>query len=123
MTHVTQGKCTHKDLNITRAIDWEHKFTAEKRKHVDNVFGTDQLYLDTLGTHPRYQLRGSGTRLVNTGIEFARREGVNVTLIAQPTAETFYLHLGFVSVKNISVTSVDGDQAFRYNVMAYNFTN
>lgn len=46
---------------------------------------------------------------------------MNVTLIAQPTAEGFYLSRGFREVKNVSMVSVDGDQEFGFNVMAYNF--
>lgn len=111
----------HRDLNITRAIDYDHKFTAEKQKHIDETFGTDQLYLEQLVTHPDCQSRGAGTRLVNSGIRLGREAHVNVTLIAEPTAETFYLRLGFVSVANMSITSVDDDQSFRYNVMAFGY--
>lgn len=46
---------------------------------------------------------------------------MNVTLVAQPTAEGFYFKKGFKEVRNISVDSVDKDQAFWYNVMAYDF--
>jgi GNAT superfamily N-acetyltransferase len=109
----------HKDLNITRAIDFDHKITAAKRKYVDEPFGTNQLYLEMLGTNPHYQSRGAGTRLVTSGLEVARSNHVNVTLIAQPTAEVFYLHLGFTSVANISIPSVDNDESFRFNVMVY----
>lgn len=112
----------HRDMNITRAVDYEHKFNAARRKYVDNVFGADQLYLHELGTHPDYQARGAGTQLVVSGLKRGDTAGVNVSLVAQPTAETFYLHRGFQEVNNISIESVDGDQAFRYNVMAYNFS-
>lgn len=111
----------HKDMNITRALDYERKFNAAKREHVDGAFGSDQLYLEQLGTHPVYQARGAGTRLVESGLERGRKAGVNVSLIAQPTAEAFYLHRGFREAKNISIESVDGDQVFGYNIMAYGF--
>ncbi|KAF9691494.1 hypothetical protein EKO04_010311 [Ascochyta lentis] len=110
-----------KSLNITRAIDWEHKFNAAERKYVLDVFGEQQLYLYELATHPDYQLRGAGTMLVERGIERGRREGVNVTLIAQPTAEGFYLKKGFKEIRNISIESVDKDEAFGFNIMAYGF--
>lgn len=111
----------HKDMNITRALDYEHKFNAAKRKYVDDVFGADQLYLELLGTHPDFQLRGAGSKLVGSGIERGRKHGTNVTLCAEPTAEGFYLHVGFVATATISFTSVDGDQVFRFPVMAYDF--
>jgi hypothetical protein len=59
--------------------------------------------------------------LIERGIERGRREGVNVTLIAQPRAEGFYFKKGFKEMRNISVESVDGDQTFGYNVMACDF--
>ena len=86
-----------------------------------DVFGEIQIYLYELATHPDYQLKGAGTRLIERGIEKGRRDGVNVTLIAQPSAEGFYFKKGFKEMRNISVDSVDGDQVFGYNVMAYDF--
>lgn len=108
-------------MNITRAIDWERKAKAAERNYVHDVFGEQQLYLEELATHPDYQSRGAGTQLVSRGIERGRRQGVNVTLLAQPTAEEFYLRRGFAEMRNISIESVDGDEAFVFNVMAYNF--
>lgn len=109
----------HRDLNVTRTIDYDHKFTAAKRKYLDDRFGANQLYLQLLTTHPDHQLHGAGTQLVNSGLELGRKANVNVTLISEPTAETFYLRFSFTSVANISIASVDGDQAFRFNVMAH----
>ncbi|KAF2732233.1 hypothetical protein EJ04DRAFT_578490 [Polyplosphaeria fusca] len=122
MPHVSTG-CRHKDMNVTRALDYKHKFDAAKNKYLDEVFGSEQLYLTLLGTHPDYQLHGAGSRLLERGIEVGKTNNVNVTLIAQPTAEGFYVHNGFFSAKNISITSADEDESFRYNVMAYNFTS
>jgi GNAT superfamily N-acetyltransferase len=116
-------KCQHKDMNITRGIDHARKFKAAKREYVDEVFGPRQLYLHLLATHPDYQLHGAGTRLVGRGIEVARKEGLNLTLVAQPTAAGFYTHIGFSSTGNITITSVDEDEKFTYPVMAYNFTS
>ncbi|KAJ4336296.1 hypothetical protein N0V95_008643 [Ascochyta clinopodiicola] len=110
-----------KSTNITRAIDWERKFNTAEREFVTDVFGKQQVYLLELATHPDYQSRGAGTRLVERGVERGRREGVNVTLIAQPTAEGFYLNRGFREIQNISIESVDGDEEFGFNVMAYGF--
>jgi predicted N-acetyltransferase YhbS len=108
--------CTHLDLNITRAIDFDHKFTDTK----NSVISPQDLYLDTLATHPSHQLHGSGTRLVRSGIARGKKQGVNVTLIAQPTAKTFYEHLGFVNTVNVSISRVGGEgKAFRFNVMRY----
>lgn len=108
----------HRDMNITRAVDYDHKFHTLKHQHVDVPFGATQLYLNTLGTHPAYQGRGAGTQLLIAGLERANNQPFNVTLIAQPTAESFYIRSGFVPIQQIVVTSVDGDEEFPYVVMA-----
>jgi len=114
-------ECGHRDMNLTRAIDMDHKSTAAKRKYVDKPFGSNQLYLNILCTHPDFQLHGAGTRLVSRGVEIGRRNNLNVTLVALPTSEGFYTHIGFKSIVNFSISAVDQDEHFRYNVMAYNF--
>lgn len=58
-----------------------------------------------------FQLKGAGTRLIERGVENGRRGNVNVTLVAQPSAEGFYFKKGFLEMKNFSVNSVDVDDA------------
>lgn len=113
----------YQSLNLTRTWDYVTHFNAAEQKFVFDIFGEGQLYLHELATHPDYQLRGAGTRLIERGIERGRKEDVNVTLIAQPTAEGFYFKKGFMEMRNISVESIDGDQSFGYNVMAFDFDN
>lgn len=114
-------ECEHRDMNFTRAMDMSRKSTDALYRYVEEPFGPDQLYLDTLGVHPDYQLHGAGTRLVAKGVERGRKEGVNVTLVALPTSEGFYAHIGWKSWKNFTIETVDGDREFRYDVMAYDF--
>lgn len=107
-------------MNITRGIDFEHKLNEAKRNYLDIPFGKHKLYLNTLATHPDYQSRGAGSKLVLEGLKIARSHHLNATLIATPVGEPLYHHLGFVSIANISITSVDKDEAFPYDVMYYN---
>ncbi|KAK7181603.1 acetyltransferase [Paraphaeosphaeria sporulosa] len=117
------ANCTHRDLNLTRAVAWDHQWNTLARKNLA-PFGGNQLYLELLGTHPAYQGRGAGSSLVKSGLERARKEmeegelDVNVTLIAQPTAETFYMGMGFKEMRNMTMEGVDGE-SFVFNVMAY----
>ena len=108
---------------MTRALDFVRQFNAAEHKYVFDVFGETQIYLYELATHPDYQLKGAGTRLIERGVENGRRGNVNVTLVAQPSAEGFYFKKGFLEMKNFSVNSVDGDQTFWYNVMSHGFDN
>jgi predicted acetyltransferase len=56
-------------------------------------------------------------------VDKGRSEGVNVTLLAQPTAEGFYRHVGFEKYGDVHVTSVDGDREFLFGVMAFEFSS
>jgi len=71
--------------------------------------------------HLNYQIRDGSTQLLLSGLERSSKAGVNISLIVQPTAETFDLPREFREVNNISIGSADGDQTFRYDVMAYDF--
>lgn len=84
------------------------------------MYGSNQFYLAALGTHPDFQHRGYGEQLVLHGIDMAEMLGLDkVTLIATPLGEPVYFSLGFQSIANFSVSSVDGDMDFPYDVMVY----
>lgn len=120
LTYTPKGAgCAHRDLNVTRALAMAAKFSTKKEKYVDAVFGRDQLYLELLGTHPDYQGKGAGSQLVKAGLERGTEAGENITLIAHPTAETFYLGLGFREHRNFSVGALEGSERFGYNVLVY----
>ncbi|KAK4946316.1 hypothetical protein LTR10_014514 [Elasticomyces elasticus] len=114
------SKCTHKDENATRAADWQQKFAKEHNKYLNDVYGHNQFYLAVLATHPDFQGRGYGEQLVLSGIEMAPILDLDtVTLIATPVGEPVYFSLGFRPIANISITSVDEDMAFPFDVMVY----
>ena len=114
------SKCTHKDENATRAADWDRKFGKAHNKYLNDVYGHDQFYLAVLATHPDFQHHGYGEQLVLSGIDMAPILDLDtVTLIATPIGEPVYFSLGFRSIANISITSVDGDMAFPFDVMVY----
>ncbi|KAK5048347.1 hypothetical protein LTR84_006017 [Exophiala bonariae] len=99
-------------VNISRAIDFDHQFSAAQRDYLDKSYPkSQQYYLNTLGTHPDYQRRGAGGALVNSGIEVGkksnRNENVTATLIATEAGEPLYLHLSWESIKNFTVKSMD----------------
>jgi GNAT superfamily N-acetyltransferase len=80
-----------RNSNLTKVIDYKIQ------KYIDDGFGYTQLYFEILGIHPSYQSLGAGTQLVQSGINFAAEEHLDVTFTAQPSAEIFYLgnHIGF----------------------------
>lgn len=100
-------------LNITRAIDFDHQITMAQRKYLNQPYPpSHQYYLDTLATHPDYQRRGAGGALVTSGLDFADQirspdDNLTATLMATQAGEPLYLHLGWDSLKNFTVTGLD----------------
>jgi GNAT superfamily N-acetyltransferase len=120
MTLALASKCSHKDENSTRAADFDQKFSKAQHKYLNDVYGSNQFYLAALATHPDFQGRGYGEQLVLSGTDMAPTLGLDVvTLIATPMGEPVYFSLGFQSIANFSVTSIDGDMAFPYDVMIH----
>ena len=119
-----------KFINITRAIDFDHQFTVATQKYLDDIYADEnQLYLASLGTHPDHQRRGAGGALVMEGLGLGKRAYGNVnvtaTLIATEMGEPLYAHLGWESLHNFTVKSldvVDGRrEEWRWDVMKYEF--
>jgi len=71
----------------------------------------ESWYLDTLVVHPDYQGTGVGRALVmETGVEWARRDGVSASVIASHVGNGFYDRLGFVDVGSATTGVLEGMQ-------------
>jgi GNAT superfamily N-acetyltransferase len=72
------------------------KFVALREALATNTPPEDHWYLQLVGTHPDWQRRGIGSRLINEGIEWARHEGLGVYLETETIENVaYYRHLGF----------------------------
>lgn len=118
--------CEHRDVNMTRWNDYVQQFSKMKQKYLDDVYmKRNQLYLDSLATHPDYQRQGAGSALVRSGLSFGKskykNENVTATLIATEAGEPLYQYLGWESMHNYSVKSLDvingTREAWRFDVM------
>ena len=123
-----QMKCSNRYMNTTRFADYLHQLFDAKEKYLDSVYAHEnQLYLDTLATHPDYQRRGAGSALVRSGVQFGKDvykgENVTATLIATEAGEPLYQYLQWTSLRNFTVRSldvVDGSrEEWKYDVMKY----
>ena len=121
-------KCSNRDVNMTRFNDHQRQFNRDKQRYLDDVYDTShQFYLNTLGTHPDYQRRGAAGALLRSGLAFGTSKygdaNVTATLIATVAGEPVYAHLGWDSLKNFTVKSldkVDGTrEKWKYDVMKY----
>ena len=122
------AKCEHRDMNLTRVDDYDHQFFVAKEQYLDNVYAKqNQLYLDTLATHPDYQRRGAGSALVRSGLAIGKAayndDNITATLIATEAGEPLYQYLGWDSMCNFSVHSLEttngSREHWRFDVMKH----
>lgn len=93
----------------------QHNYTTDRalsRENLDayNALTSDTfpeteypefLYLGVLAVHPDHQRRGIGSKLLNWGLERARREGVRVGTEASPAGKGLYEKFGFEVVREV----------------------
>lgn len=87
----------------SRAVDEGHE------KFIDARYGTEQCYLNALGTHPSMTRRGLARRLCRWGMDEAARDGVVVTLQSAPLARRVYPYFGFVELGEVKA-QVEGEE-------------
>lgn len=121
-------KCSNRYINSTRFVDLLKQFDSAKEDYLDGVYAhQNQLYLDSLATHPDYQRRGAGSALVRSGVRFGKNlykdENVTATLIATEAGDPLYQYLGWTSIRNFTVRSLDAIEGsreeWRFDVMKY----
>ena len=86
-----------------------YKDVMETQNPADSALeGHDEhLWLYTLATHPKYQRKGVGKRLLKWGIKRAEMEGIPIGLIASPEGAGLYASAGFKDV-GLCVLDFDG---------------
>ena len=72
------------------------KFVALREAIAQNTPSEPHWYLQMVGTHPDWQRRGIASRLIEQGLDWARRDGLG-TYLETETIENvaYYRHLGF----------------------------
>lgn len=95
------------DVNQTRAADLHRQLDPAMIRYIEKAY-PKQLYLDSLATHPDWDGNGFAAQNLYWGIEFAKSLEEPVTLIATPVGYPLYDDIGFRSLKNVSITTLDG---------------
>lgn len=105
--------------NQTRTADFERQFDA-KSQFLDKAY-PEQLYLNTLATHPDWDGYGFAALNLHWGFELANTYKIPVTLIATPAGYPLYDDIGFRSIKNITIETLDGwgEGILWFEVMEY----
>lgn len=112
-------KCSDNlDANMTRAKDLSKQFEAVE-KHYVRDFPRTQMYLALLATHPDWDRHGFGAVQVEWGMDKMKGTGVPLTLLGTPAGWVLYDQLGFESVANITITTLDWPENLWHEYMRY----
>lgn len=124
-THNSGFNCSaHLDMNLTRAIHFQHVVEDAERRYLIEPFGS-QLSLALLATHPSWDGHGFASQHLHWGkaqlepLRGQARGRLPITLLATPAGFPLYLDEGFKELGNITFERLDGKGAFWYEAMAY----
>lgn len=98
-----------RDVDPAKAKEYSRAVDEGHARFLDAQFGTEQIHLQALGTHPLMTRRGLARRLCRWGMDQAAKDGVVATLQAAPLARGVYPWLGFVELGEVKV-QVEGDE-------------
>ena len=108
-----------RDADPKRMRVFEESLEKARTHYFKQVYGENRMQLRLLVTHPDYQRRGAGRKLVKWGIERAKEENLALTLFASPLGGHLYRKLGFRDLGVIKI-QVDGEsESISTGVMAY----
>lgn len=97
------GGSSRRDANFAHMKAFREAGVAAKHKYFEGRFGSNQIHLQVLGTHPDYQRRGYGSALCEWGVKRAQQDEVAISLLASPAGYKLYSALGFEDLGTITV--------------------
>ena len=80
-----------------------------RKEWFGDEYGTKQLQLRILGTHPDYQRRGAATQHCQWGMKLAKEQKVPITLFSSHSGQKLYSNIGFDRLATITV-QVEGEE-------------
>lgn len=125
MSQISGFNCSaHLDMNLTRAVHYQHFMEDAERKYLAEPFGA-QLYLGLLATHPSWDGNGFAAQHLRWGkaqLERLREQPggrLPMTLLATPAGYPLYIDEGFQGLKNITMERLDGKGLIWHEAMSY----
>lgn len=123
---LTDNNCWTRDLNMTRAVDYNRHFKEDVQQPLDRLYpATQQLVLHLLGTLPAYQGQDIAGHLLRKGLTVPDSipdenlpKALYATLAASTDGEPLYAENGYESIKNVTFTFLDGLGSDRFDIMA-----
>ncbi|PVH85482.1 hypothetical protein DL98DRAFT_511531, partial [Cadophora sp. DSE1049] len=100
----TDSRCAkRRDMNQAHSAEFNRVIFGAKKERFDDKYGTTQMHLEIIATHPDFQGQGAGSNLMDWGLKTASHENRVITLLASPGAAGFYTHLGFDILFNLTI--------------------
>jgi hypothetical protein len=116
------GGCTElPGSNTTRVVDFERQMANIERKYFIDAY-PNQLYLNVLATHPSWDGHGYAARHLQWGKEKSLElsdSTWHVTLLATPAGFPLYDSVGFQSVTNATIRTLDDSEDLWFEVMQW----
>ncbi|PSN59650.1 hypothetical protein BS50DRAFT_579876 [Corynespora cassiicola Philippines] len=102
--------CDHRrDADVKHMDVFDKACAKAKKEYFDNVYGTDQIHLRILATHPDWQRHGAATIHCNWGMQLATAKHIPVTVLSSPLGGKLYTHLDFTTLGHFTV-QVEGEE-------------
>ena len=123
------AKCEHRDQNQTRVDDYEDQFRDAGMDYLNAVYARkNQLYLKHIGYTSGLSKTRGWLRPGKIGCQYRKKQPTRektwtATLIATETGELLYSYLGWESMHNFTIRSLDvingTRDEWRFDVMKY----
>ncbi|KAF1978800.1 hypothetical protein BU23DRAFT_188644 [Bimuria novae-zelandiae CBS 107.79] len=112
-------KHTRRDANPKRMQAWTRILREAKVYYFERQYGSQQIQLQILATHPMFQRLGAGSRLVDEGIRLAKMSNNAISVFASPMGRRLYSKLGFKSIASVVVQVKDDPEFVSVEAMTY----
>jgi ribosomal protein S18 acetylase RimI-like enzyme len=104
-----KANLTRRDANSLHMAAYRMCVDQAQEEYFDRIYGTHQLSLAQLATHPDYWRRGAATMLLDWGFDISSQKRWPITVFAGPTAYSLYRKLGFKTAGMVT-TKVLGEE-------------
>ena len=116
---VRAGAASRRDADDAHVKEHSRAGSEGQKRFLDPRFGTEQIHLQALGTHPSFARRGLARALCRWGMDRAARDGVAATLMASPMGRGVYPRLGFEELGSVTAQVAGEDEKTHLYAMAW----
>lgn len=113
------AQSVRRDAAPKRMQAWKQILQEAKDQYFESQYGSRQIQLQILATHPKFQRLGAGSRLVNEGIRFAEASAKAISVFASPMGKRLYSKLGFKSIASVTVQAGGETESVSVEAMVY----